>query len=119
MDDIASECRTHRHHPEWSNVYNRVFVRWTTHNPPGLSEKDTLMARLCDSFASREQSQESADSAEQEPGTLEKIVAQAKGHSDDCCGGPIPQQKEKENIESEEAPAGAQGGLGGVGGQPT
>jgi 4a-hydroxytetrahydrobiopterin dehydratase len=32
-------------------VYNTTFIRWTTHNPSGLSEKDVLMARFCDEKA--------------------------------------------------------------------
>lgn len=34
-------------------MYNRVFVRWTTHNPSGLSAKDLSMARFCDDHAER------------------------------------------------------------------
>jgi 4a-hydroxytetrahydrobiopterin dehydratase len=32
-------------------VYNTTFIRWTTHSPPGLSEKDVLMAKFCDEQA--------------------------------------------------------------------
>lgn len=32
-------------------VYNTTFIRWTTHNPSGLSEKDVLMAQFCDEKA--------------------------------------------------------------------
>lgn len=32
-------------------MYNRVIVRWTTHNPKGLSDKDVEMARFCDAKA--------------------------------------------------------------------
>jgi len=40
-----------RHHPEWSNSYRKIIVRWTTHNPQGLSGKDVYMASICDTFA--------------------------------------------------------------------
>ncbi|KAI5799635.1 pterin 4 alpha carbinolamine dehydratase-domain-containing protein [Pyronema domesticum] len=48
MNQVAQQCRITRHHPEWANVYNTVRIRWTTHNPKGLSEKDIEMARFCD-----------------------------------------------------------------------
>ena len=32
-------------------VYNTTFIRWTTHNPKGLTEKDVSLATLCDSIA--------------------------------------------------------------------
>lgn len=39
------------HHPEWSNVYNRVHVVLTTHDAGGLSELDVKMARKMDALA--------------------------------------------------------------------
>ena len=51
MDTVAAECKKRKHHPEWTNIYNRTHVRWTTHNPEGLSEKDVEMARYCDEVA--------------------------------------------------------------------
>jgi len=48
MTQIAMAAEKHNHHPEWSNVYNRVRITWTTHDVKGLSTNDIAMACLCD-----------------------------------------------------------------------
>ncbi|PWW72980.1 transcriptional coactivator/pterin dehydratase [Tuber magnatum] len=48
INQIADQCKVKKHHPEWANVYNKVTIRWTTHNPEGLSYKDVEMAKFCD-----------------------------------------------------------------------
>ncbi|KAI0132293.1 pterin 4 alpha carbinolamine dehydratase [Xylariales sp. AK1849] len=51
MTAVALQCKLKSHHPEWSNVYNTTFIRWTTHNPEGLSAQDVELATICDSLA--------------------------------------------------------------------
>lgn len=45
MTHIAMECEVQNHHPEWSNVYNRLQVRFSTHDAGGLTDLDFMMAR--------------------------------------------------------------------------
>jgi 4a-hydroxytetrahydrobiopterin dehydratase len=51
MDAVVVDIKAQRHHPEWSNVYNKVHIRWTTHRPEGLSSKDIGLAKICDEKA--------------------------------------------------------------------
>jgi 4a-hydroxytetrahydrobiopterin dehydratase len=41
------------HHPEWSNVYDRVVVDLTTHDAGGITQKDVDLARMMESLASK------------------------------------------------------------------
>ena len=51
MTRVALASERTNHHPEWSNVYNRVTIRWTTHSASGLTDLDLSLARSCDRFA--------------------------------------------------------------------
>ena len=48
MTRVALLAEKADHHPEWSNVYNKVHVRLTTHDAGGLSHKDFTLARAMD-----------------------------------------------------------------------
>ena len=44
MTRVALLAQAADHHPEWSNVYNRVSIALTTHSDKGLSAKDVALA---------------------------------------------------------------------------
>jgi 4a-hydroxytetrahydrobiopterin dehydratase len=51
MTRVALNAEKMDHHPEWSNVYNRVSIRLTTHDAGGLTQKDVALARIVDGAA--------------------------------------------------------------------
>ena len=52
MSRVALAAERRNHHPEWSNVYNRVTIRWTTHSEGGVTDLDIKLAGACSRFAS-------------------------------------------------------------------
>jgi 4a-hydroxytetrahydrobiopterin dehydratase len=50
MTRVAIIAEKMDHHPEWSNVYNRVTVLLTTHDCNGLSARDAALARAIDAM---------------------------------------------------------------------
>jgi 4a-hydroxytetrahydrobiopterin dehydratase len=49
MSQVALLAEAMDHHPEWSNVYNRVNIELTTHDAGGITERDfTLAGRISD-----------------------------------------------------------------------
>lgn len=45
MTSAALIAEGMNHHPEWSNVYNRVVIELTTHDAGGITELDFEFAR--------------------------------------------------------------------------
>ncbi|MDT7952955.1 MAG: 4a-hydroxytetrahydrobiopterin dehydratase [Acetobacteraceae bacterium] len=48
MGRVAAIAERMDHHPEWSNVYNRVEITLTTHDAGGLTRRDAAMAAAID-----------------------------------------------------------------------
>ncbi len=48
MSGVALLAAAQDHHPEWSNVFNRVDILLTTHAVHGLSARDVRLARAKD-----------------------------------------------------------------------
>jgi 4a-hydroxytetrahydrobiopterin dehydratase len=51
MTRVALAAEKADHHPEWSNVWNRVDILLTTHDCAGLSKRDVKLAYAIDSLA--------------------------------------------------------------------
>lgn len=48
MARVAMLAEQHDHHPEWSNVFNRVVIDLQTHDVGGISHKDFDLATAID-----------------------------------------------------------------------
>lgn len=53
MTQVALFAESTDHHPEWSNVYNKVSVTLTTHDINGVSDKDVELALFIDEITSK------------------------------------------------------------------
>ena len=48
MTGVAILAEKMDHHPEWSNVYNRVTIDLCTHDADGITDLDFTLARAVD-----------------------------------------------------------------------
>jgi 4a-hydroxytetrahydrobiopterin dehydratase len=51
MTRVALEAERVNHHPEWSNVWNRVVVDLVTHDAGGLTKDDVKLAKKMETLA--------------------------------------------------------------------
>lgn len=54
MTRVAFECEAQQHHPDWTNVYNRLEIRLSTHDAGGVTEKDFVLARAIEALVSEQ-----------------------------------------------------------------
>ncbi|MCB1325063.1 MAG: 4a-hydroxytetrahydrobiopterin dehydratase [Leptospiraceae bacterium] len=51
MTGVALAAEKMDHHPEWSNVYNRVTIDLVSHDVGGLTSRDLELAGIIDGLA--------------------------------------------------------------------
>lgn len=42
------EAEKLNHHPDWTNIYNKVIIKLTTHDANSLTDKDYILAEKMD-----------------------------------------------------------------------
>lgn len=50
MTKVAAISEAMDHHPDWSNVYNRVSIRLNTHDAKGITDLDFELAKKIDAL---------------------------------------------------------------------
>lgn len=53
MATSAIAIEAMEHHPEWSNVWNKVVIDLTTHDFGGITSKDILLANKLEAIAQK------------------------------------------------------------------
>jgi len=51
MNSLVPLAEKLNHHPDWSNSYNKVLIKLTTHSEGGLTDKDFTFAEAADKAA--------------------------------------------------------------------
>ncbi len=51
MTQVALIAERHFHHPEWSNVYNKVEISISSHDVGGLSARDSEFLKAVDAIS--------------------------------------------------------------------
>ena len=54
MTRVAFEAEAQNHHPDWSNVYNRLYIRLSTHDAEGVTANDFKLAQSIESILAGE-----------------------------------------------------------------
>ncbi|RYP03065.1 hypothetical protein DL764_005414 [Monosporascus ibericus] len=67
-------------------VYNTTYIRWTTHNPQGMSAKDVELAAVCDGLA-----RDFGEIVDEEGGggatcEMRRLADRGALSAGDCCG---------------------------------
>jgi 4a-hydroxytetrahydrobiopterin dehydratase len=52
IDRAAGAIDEMDHHPEWTNVYDRVDIRLSSHDVGGVTDRDVQLARVLERLAS-------------------------------------------------------------------
>jgi len=50
---VSFEAEAMDHHPEWKNIYNRVWIELTTHDKGQVTDKDHALAAKIDAIYAR------------------------------------------------------------------
>jgi 4a-hydroxytetrahydrobiopterin dehydratase len=50
MTRVALAAEAMAHHPDWSNVWNKVEITLSTHDAGGLTENDVTLAKAIDAL---------------------------------------------------------------------
>ena len=53
MVEVALFCERTDHHPEWKNIYDKLWVELTTHDAGKVTAKDLALAAHMDEVANR------------------------------------------------------------------